>query len=401
MHDILSQGGDREPGPWRRRGPRLLAAAAAVVLAAVLIAVHLPHHPQAPAQPRHSPAVAPLPAEAVPQGAAGLGGSAVGVAGPTLRWNGSTRLPVNGQQPAWFWPATGRSVAIRGLPRDSAGYQFTRAAGGWVIQAGPGAQQADAPGPVWFLGDQARTATRIGLAIHAAPGAAPGQVWLTSYPPRADLSTGAGTAQEVTVSGRPLGPPVRLPAGYVIDQGTDRGLLLAPAGPRPGAPDDLLWDPAHQASRRLLAGVVAADPGEIAWAPGCSPVCQVQVLNLVTGRSSTVTLPGASSAASATFSPDGQFLAIEVSFYNGGDDGTLAAQLDVVSVATGGLAVAPGTFVSSDALVGFGWPTAGDSLIAELSFMTEVQVASWSPGAVRLAVATVRPGPDSVGLVLG
>ena len=417
MQDIVSQGRDRVPGPWRRRGPRLLAAAAAVAVAAVLIAVNLPHHPHAQAKPRHSGAgagaTATLPSAAVPEGAAGLGGATVGVAGPTLPWQASTRLPVAGEQPAWFWPATGRTVAIRGLPRDSAGYQFTRAGGGWLVQAAPGAQRglsdgpsgcagcAGAPGAVWFLGDQARTATRIGLAIRAAPGANPGQVWLTSYPPRADPSTAAGTAQEVSVSGRPLGPPVRLPAGYMIDQGTDRGLLLAATAPRAGALDDLLWQPAHPAASRVFAGVVAADPGEIAWAPQCSPVCQVQVMDLTTGRSSSVTLPGASSAASAAFSPDGQFLAIEVSFYNGGDDGTLAAQLDVVSVATGGLAVAPGTFVSSDALVGFGWPTAADSLIAELSFMTKVQVASWSPGATRLAVTSVRPGPDSAGLVVG
>jgi hypothetical protein len=416
MRDILSQGKEHEPGPWARRVPRLLAVAVAVVLAAVLIAVHLPHHAQAPARSRHhgasAAAAAAPPSPAVPPGAAGLGGANVGVAGPTLAWDDSTRLPVSGEQPAWFWPATGRSVAIRGLPRDTAGYQFTRAGSGWVIQAGPDAQHglaaaangcggcADTPGSVWFLADQARSATRIGLAVHAAPGAAPGQVWLTSYPPGTDPATAAGTAQEVNVSGRPLRPPLKLPAGYVIDQATDRGLLLAPADPRPGVPEDRLWDPAHPAASRTFGDVVAAGPGEIAWTPGCAPVCRVQILDLITGRSTSVAMPGASSAASASFSPDGQFLAIEASFYNGGDDGTLAAQLDVVSVASGQLAVAPGTFVSSDALVGFGWPTAADSLIAELSFMTEVQVASWSPGAAHPAVASVRPGPDAAGLVV-
>jgi hypothetical protein len=416
MRDILSQGRDHEPGPWARRVPRLLAVAVAVVLAVVLIAVHLPHHARAPAR-SHQPGVsagagAAPPSSALPPGAAVLGGADVGVAGPTLPWDDSTRLPVSGEQPAWFWPATGRTVAIRGLPRDTAGYQFTRAVGGWVVQAGPGVRDglagasggcadcANAPGPVWFVGDQARTATRIGLAVHAAPGAYAGQVWLTSYPPGTGLTTAAGSAQEVSVSGRPLGPPLRLPAGYVIDQATDRGLLLAPADPRPGVPDDRLWDPAHPAASRTFADVVAAGPGEIAWTPGCAPVCRVQILDLMTGRSTSVAMPGASSAASASFSPDGQFLAIEASFYNGGDDGTMAAQLDVVSVASGQLTVAPGTFVSSDALVGFGWPTAADSLIAELSFMTEIQVASWSPGAVRPAVASVRPGPDAAGLVV-
>ena len=79
----------------------------------------------------------------------------------------------------------------------------------------------------------------------------------------------------------------------------------------------------------------------------------------------------------------------------------VAAQLDVASTASGRLAVVPRTFVSSDALAGFGWPAASDTLIAELSFTARVQVASWRPGAARLAVAAVRPGQDSASLVVG
>ena len=56
--------------------------------------------------------------------------------------------------------------------------------------------------------------------------------------------------------------------------------------------------------------------------------------------------------------------------------------------------------VSSDALVSFGWPGRGDDLVAELSFITEVQVASWSPGAHQLAVAVINSGPESGSLVL-
>ena len=43
-------------------------------------------------------------------------------------------------------------------------------------------------------------------------------------------------------------------------------------------------------------------------------------------------------------------------------------QLDVASVASGRLTVVPGTFVSSDALAGFGWPDGSDSLVAEFNF---------------------------------
>ena len=127
----------------------------------------------------------------------------------------------------------------------------------------------------------------------------------------------------------------------------------------------------------------------------------MQVLDLATGRQTTVALPGVSSAADAAFSPDGAFLALEVSFYNGGDGGQLATQLDVASAASGRLTVVPGTWMSSDALAGFGWPAASDTLIAELSFTTKVQVASWRPGAPRLAVAAIRPGRNSASLIVG
>jgi hypothetical protein len=63
--------------------------------------------------------------------------------------------------------------------------------------------------------------------------------------------------------------------------------------------------------------------------------------------------------------------------------------------------VVPGTWASSDALIGFGWPAASDSLIAELSFTTKVQLALWRPGSARLTVAVIKPGRNSASLVVG
>jgi hypothetical protein len=79
----------------------------------------------------------------------------------------------------------------------------------------------------------------------------------------------------------------------------------------------------------------------------------------------------------------------------------VATQFVVASVATGHLTVVPGTWASSDALVGFGWPAASNSLIAELSFTTKVQLALWRPGTTRLTVAVIRPGRNSASLVVG
>jgi hypothetical protein len=395
MHDILGQGGDRQPGPW----PRRLAVIAALLLAAVVIVLHLPRHQRPPARP------AGAAASQSPRPAASQAAQPDGVIGQTLPWASGLRLPVAGEQPAWFWPASGRVKPIGGLPRDSFGYQFTAVAGGWAVQASPGAQPAcggcaGPPRPVYFLADHAQSVTEVGLANAVAPGAAPGTLWLSSYPAEADTSV-AAMAREVSVTGAPLGPQLKLPAGYAIDQATRQGLLLAPVAPQPGTTTDTLWDPAGQQPGRTFDGVIAASAGEIAWAPKCDPFCRVQVLDLATGRHTTVDLPGASSAANGAFSPDGDFLAIEVSIYNGGDDGALATMLDVVSMASGRLTVVPSTFASSDALAGFGWPTDGDSLVAELSFTTKVQVASWQPGAARLAVAAIRPGQDSDSLIVG
>jgi hypothetical protein len=147
--------------------------------------------------------------------------------------------------------------------------------------------------------------------------------------------------------------------------------------------------------------VIAATPTEIAWAPTCASLCRVQVLDLPTGRQTAVALPAGSSAASGAFSPSGGFLALQLSLNNSGDDGALAMQLAVASVTGGRLTAVPGTFVSSDALVGFGWPDDGDSLVAEFIFTTKAQLASWHPGASRLAVTVIPPGPDQAALVVG
>ena len=100
------------------------------------------------------------------------------------------------------------------------------------------------------------------------------------------------------------------------------------------------------------------------------------------------------------FSPDGKFLALQVSYGSRSDDGALAMELDVAPAASSRPAVVPGIQVSSDALVSFGWPAHGDDLVTELSFLARVQVASWHPGARRLAVAVLNLGPQSGSLIL-
>jgi hypothetical protein len=395
--DILSQGGDREPSPWPRRlaviGVLLLVVAGGVTY------LTLPRHPHSPPAAASSPAPPGLAAPALPAEPNGIGG-------PTLPWAVGLRLPAAGAQPAWFSPATGRSEPIGGLPADSSGYQFIRIGGGWAVQANSAGKTehddyAVPPLPVWFLADGARSVTRVGTANQVAPAATAGALWLTSYPLGAAPGTAAGTAREVSLAGAPLGAPVRLPPGYVIDQATDRGLLLAPVSQQGGTSADKLWDAAAPQHGRTFDGVIAATATEIAWAPGCASLCRVQVLNLATGRQTVVELPKGSSAAGGAFSPSGGFLALQLSLDSTGDDGALAMQLEVASVTSGRLTAVPGTFVSSDALVGFGWPADSDSLVAEFIFTTKAQLASWNPGAARLAVTVIPPGADQASLIVG
>jgi len=399
MDDILSQGDDRDPSRWLRRlaviGAPVLVAAASVVY------LSLARHPHSSAAVPPAPVTASTAPAPVGLAAPGLPAGPDGIGGPALPWAGSLRLPVAGTQPAWFSPATGRSEPIGSLPAVSSGYQFTRVDGGWAVQANSAGKTAcgdcAAPSlPVWFLADGTRSVTRVGTANQVTPAATAGAVWLTSYPPAADPGTVARTAREVSLAGAPLGPPVSLPPGYVIYRATDRGLLLAPAVQQPGTPAYKLWNPADPQASRTFDEVIAASPDEIAWTPPCAATCQVRLLDLAAGRQTVVVLPAGSSAAGGVFSPSGGFLALQVSSV---DDGAFAMRLEVASVTSGRLTAVPGTSVSSDALAGFGWPTSGDSLVAEFIFATKVQLASWHPGATRLAVAVIRQ--DQAPLVVG
>jgi hypothetical protein len=396
--DIISQGGGRDPGPWPRRLAVLAALVVAVAGSTAYLTRALGHH--APLVSLSSPATTGQ----TPAGSAvaGLPPEPDGIAGRALGWDRDLRLPAAGARPAWFSPATGRAEAIGGLPPDQSGYQFTRVAGGWAVQAVPdpvsGCDSCAAPPePAWFLADGARSATMLGIASLVAPAATAGAVWLTSYPPGVNLATASGTAREAGTAGAHA-VPVRLPPGYAISQGTVRGLLLAPVSRQPGAADEL-WDPPAGKASPVFDGVLAAGPDAIAWASPCAGC--VQVLNLASGRRTAVALPAGNSVVNAAFSPDGSFLALQLSVSSPGSGGELGTRLEVAPVSTGRLIPVPGTWVSSDALIGFGWPAAGDSLVARFSFTTKMQLTAWHPGASRPAVKILPPGDDEASLILG
>jgi hypothetical protein len=423
--DILSQGDDdREPSPWPRR--LAVIATVAAVTACVVAYLAQPHHRQATSVARPTPTAArPRPTPTLtPAVTINLPVEPDAIVGPTAPWADGPRLPLAAAQPAWFYPAAGRTERIGGLPADPAGFEFTRVVGGWAIQARAvpaGQVKADesqaeaahgipyvrsvcgqctgAPRPVWFLADRAQSATPVGAANLVAPGVTAGAMWLTSYPSGANLDTAAGRAREVSGTGATLAPPVRLPAGSVIDTATDRGLLLTPENLKPGTAVGRLWNPASAAFGAAFNRVIAASATEIAWTSRCAPtVCRVEVLNLATGRSTAIGLPAGDSAAGAAFSPAGDLLALQLGY---GGDGEQATRLAVASVADGRVTPVPGTSVGSDTLGGFGWPADADRLVAEFNFVGAVQLASWRPGAGRLAVSDVTSGRAQASLVVG
>jgi hypothetical protein len=403
--DILSQGGRRELPPW---GRRLAAAVAVLVLAAVALVHYLPRHGSARSARPIATATLPPPPLAVSgavSGDAEVADEPDGITGHVLAWPGGLRVPTAGQRPAWFWPATGQVVPIGDLPSQRSGYQFIGAWGGWAVQVDPPAPAAcgscaGPPRAVYFLADAGQSAAPVGLADAVAPGTA-GTLWLTSYPPEADPGTAAGTAWQVSIAGRQLGPRFTLPVGYLIVQGTESGLLLAPITQQPGTTADELWNPASARSVRSFNEVIAASSTQIAWASPCTGRCVVQVLNLDTGRQVPVELPAASSVTSAAFSSDGGFLALEVTFGDNNNNGQQAVQLELVSSGDNYPTVIPQTWVSSDALVGFGWAAGSDTLVAELAFTTKTQLASWHPGASQLAIAALTPRHSPASLIIG
>ena len=361
--DVISQGDDREPSPW----PRRLGVIAAVVAVVVGGIVYLTQPKGRPAASAAHPASSTPPAQVTPSPVPVESPEFIrlpvgpnGIIGGTTAWEDSQRLPVSGTQPAWFWPATGRSVTIGGLTADDSGYQFTRVGGGWAVQDNGtfcgGGDCATSPGPVWFLATGAPTAIPVGTADLVAPADDADALWLTSYFPTANnVTPGPAWRGRSSTTGAQLARSVTLPRGSIIDQATDRGLLLISAGQQAGKSVYTLWNPASGKVTRTFDDVIAASASEVAWTSGCNPtMCRVHVLDLATGRQTAIGLPSGSSASGAAFSPSGRLLALQLSY---GLDGALAMRLDVASVATGQLTEVPRTSVSSDALFAFGWPT--------------------------------------------
>ena len=387
MSDTVEFGGWPRPPRWVWA---LAGVATVAVLAGVVVARTGPHR-ATPASAVTSPAAA---------GNGGLGmppRKPAQMAGQPLPRGAGLRLVLGWRRPTWLWVTTGRTEPIRGLPRRGNGYQLIRVAGGWAALPFPTGNGlpcddcAPRPLPVYYVADGSRRANRLGAAVFAAPAAAKGAVWLVSYHAGAVMHATAGTAQEFSVSGQALGPRRGLPRGYVIDQGTVAGLLLAPELAGRGPVPYQLWEPGTRRVSRSFQNVIAASPGEIAWMPPCTARCTVHLLNLDGGPGRVIPLARRTQAYEGAFSPDGRLLALQVTGRIGANDRVAATRLVVAIVANGKVTAVPGTTIGSGIGVDFGWQPDSGRLVAAVALQQRAwQVAVWRPGDARLYVAVTR-----------
>jgi len=307
---------------------------------------------------------------------------------------------LGGHSPAWLSVGDARTEPIRGLPGSGNGYQFFRIAGGWAAQPFPVGNAACAncaprPLPLYYIADGSSVARRIGAADFTAPAAGPGALWLISYRRGAKMRTAVATAHEVSVTGAILGPRLRLPAGYMIDEGTRTGLLLVQELAGSGPIRYELWDPGTRRVTRSFDTLIAASPAEVAWMPRCTARCRVRVLDLPGDRVDEISLPGRSKTYAGAFSPDGRLLALLLSNRMTATGRGRAFRLVVATLASGQISPVPGTTIAGQVGIAFGWQPRSHRLIADVSVGNQWQIAVWQPGQARLSTALARVPYDS------
>jgi hypothetical protein len=309
----------------------------------------------------------------------------------------SLRLLVDGRDPAWFSTLTGVLTPVAGLAPSRFPYVLGRLSGGWVAAPSPKgpACEPQCPGPelpVYYIADGSATARRIGTNAEAAivPGTGQGTLWLSRYPKgTTDTTTAAVTSQEFSRSGRAIGSPVRLPAGFGIYAQVRRYLLLAPNSQGPGRVVYKLWDPSTRRAVRTFTGVIGASASQVVW-DVCGG-CAVRVLDLRTGSVSAIGVPTRTWAYDGTFSSDERFLAVHLSGGVRPDGYATLQSIAVIDLRTRQIRLLVGSALGTNrASSVFGWQGGTDTLVAAVPGPHSVsQIGIWRPGATQLLVRRI------------
>jgi len=296
-------------------------------------------------------------------------------------------------KPAWYSTGSRRTKIIAGLPNEP--YDFSRVPGGWLVTQFMGGWTCPphCSRIQYFIADGSTHATRIGVSLFASAADHPGAVWLMSYPRTiTDMATASAYVQLFSTAGSALGPRYRLPAGYVLDRGVGRYLLLnrwlGKNSPHNPPYVSVLWDPRSNRVAGRVTDVIAAGPSEIAWSRGCR-VCRVRLLNVVTGTSVTTPIAGGQPGGlTGSFTDDGTLLAVQLA-----DGLTTNAELSVYDTSSGQLTVIPGTALNNNYWQDFGWLNGSHTLVVASgpgrgNATGPDQIAYWQPGDSRLRIAT-------------
>jgi hypothetical protein len=229
--------------------------------------------------------------------------------------------PVGASGPAWLHAGHGQLRVIR-LPTDPQGWDVAASPAGVVLHAGP-TQRCDVcpgePTAVYYAATGSPVAHRVGAANDIAAITADHRaIWLSSYryPDRSVASsTQVVTAREVSLAGRPIGAPVRVPTGYrlagdVLAQPVHGQLLLV----RQVGLDThyIVWSPRQDRVVAALGRALAVSDTEVAWVSSSCPdaACPVERTDLRTGRTRLTGVPSGRMPIAASYSPDGRRLAV-------------------------------------------------------------------------------------------
>jgi hypothetical protein len=285
---------------------------------------------------------------------------------------------------AWYSTGPRSTKVIAGLPNEP--YDFSRVPGGW--SAGLFLGGWTCPPHCWngqyFIADGSTRATKIGVGLRISAAGHPGAVWLLSYARTiVSMATASAYVQLFSTTGSALGPRYRLPAGYLLDRGVGRYLLLSPVRQKKPPYVSVLWDPRSNRVVGRFDDVIDAGPGEIAWSPDCRG-CRVRLLNVLTGTSVTTPIAGGQPGGlTGKFTDDGTLLAVQST------DGQLA----VYDTSSGELTVIPGTALNNNYWQNFSWLNGGHTLVVAAGpgrgdATGPDQIAYWQPGDSRLRIAT-------------
>ena len=290
---------------------------------------------------------------------------------------------------AWYSTGSQRTKTVAGLPNEP--YDFSRVPGGW--SAGLLLAGWTCPPHCWngqyFIADGSTRAMKIGVGLRVSAADHPGAVWLLSYARTiTDMATASAYVQLFSTTGSALGPRYRLPAGYVLDRGVGRYLLLTPLRQKKPPYVSVLWDPRSNRVAGRVTDVIAAGPGQIAWSPDCRG-CRVRLLNVLTGTSVTTPIAGGQPGElTGKFTDDGTLLAVQLA-----DGLTTNAELSVYDTSSGQLTVIPGTALNNNYWQDFGWLNGSHTLTVASgpgrgNATGPDQIAYWRPGDSRLRIAT-------------